>query len=85
MGVVCDNELCTTDIELDALKEALDMNRWMSGDTSNPPIYDKIVRALEMRASTLGGRLGLSRAMRRAKATGCFGLLAVTARLTSRA
>jgi hypothetical protein len=61
------------------------MNRWMSGETTNLPIYDKVVRALELSASTLGGRLGLSRAMRRAKATGCFGLLAVTAPLTGRA
>jgi hypothetical protein len=75
-------EIHLTDIELGALKEALDMNRWMSGNTSNPPIYDKLVSALEMRASTLGGRLGLRRAMRRANASGCFGLLAVTARLT---
>lgn len=78
-------EIHLTDIELGALKEAFDMNRWMSGGTTNPLIYDKVVSALEMRASTLGGRLGLSRATRRTKATGCFGLLAVATRLAGRA
>ena|ERR1700730_9372735 len=72
-------EIHLTDIELGALKAALDMNRWMSGDTTNPPIYDKVMRAIEKRASTLVGRLGLSRAERRANATGYFGLQAVQA------
>jgi hypothetical protein len=31
-----------TDIELGALKAALDMNQWMNGATTHPPIYDKI-------------------------------------------
>jgi hypothetical protein len=35
-------EIHLTDIELGALKEALDMNRWMSGGTTNPPIYAKL-------------------------------------------
>ena len=78
-------ELHLTDIELGALKEALDMDRWMSGKISNPPIYDKVVRALEKRASTFIGRLGLGRAVRRAEATGCFGLQAVITRLADRA
>ena len=79
-------EVHLTDIELGALKAALDMNRWMSGgDTTNPPIYDKVMRALEKRASTLVGRLSLSRAERRADATGYFGLQAVITRLADRA
>jgi hypothetical protein len=78
-------EIHLTDTELGALKAALDMIRWMTGDTTNPPIYDKVMRALEKRASTLVGRLSLSRAERRADATGHFGLRAVVARLADRA
>jgi hypothetical protein len=78
-------ELHLTDIELGALKAALDMNRWMGGGPTNPPIYDKVMRAIEKRASTLLGRLSLSRAERQADATGYFGLQAVVTRLADRA
>jgi hypothetical protein len=74
-------EIHLTDIELGALKTALDMKQWMSGATTYPPIYDKVIRAIERRASTLLGRLSTLRAERRANATGHFGLLAVVTTL----
>jgi hypothetical protein len=43
------------------------------------------MRALEKRASTLVGRLSLSRAERRANATDYFGLQSVVTRLADRA
>jgi hypothetical protein len=43
------------------------------------------MRALEKRASILVGRLSLSRAVRRANATGYFGLQSVVTRLADRA
>jgi hypothetical protein len=69
-------EIHLTDIELGALKTALHMLARLSG-TPTPPIYDKVDRELEKRASTLGGKLSLIRAVRRSKATGLFGLQAV--------
>ncbi|MGH7074239.1 MAG: hypothetical protein ACREFD_08575 [Stellaceae bacterium] len=62
-------EIHLSDIELNALKAALEMNRWMSGDTTNSPIYDKVLSAIEKRAATLVGRLSLSRSQRRANVT----------------
>jgi hypothetical protein len=70
-------EIHLTDIELVALKTALDVDRLMDGKTTNPPIYEKVVHALEKRASTFIGRLSLTKATRRIEATGCFGLLVV--------
>jgi len=78
-------EIHLTDIELGALKAAFDMSRGMRGDATNPPIFAKVIHAVEERASTLVGRLSLSRAERRANPTGYFALLAVIARLTGRA
>src|SRR5215210_2818820 len=70
-----------TDIQLGALKALFQWNRWLEGGTTNSPIYDKLLRAIEKRASTVLGRLSLSRAQRRAEATGYFGLTALGRRL----
>lgn len=73
-------EITLSDLEPGMLRAALDMKRLITGEL-NHPIYEKVSRAIDKRASTVVGRFSLSRAERRANVTGYFGLTAVLHRL----
>jgi hypothetical protein len=77
-------EIHLSDTELGALKAVLEMQRWAGGCALNSSIYEKVLRAIDKRSSTLVGRLSLSWVQRRARAKGYFGLEAIISTLGGR-
>jgi hypothetical protein len=70
-----------TDLELRALGEMLEVMREIKASvnesvTAYESLYDKVIQAIVSRATTFGGKLGLTQATLRDRASGAWGLLA---------